>query len=169
KARIPIAVPCLYFRPVPFRSPFPNSTFYYEARAATTEDEGTSASDELFQKNRKAYGTRKIKVKLHERGLVVSRRRIGRVMKEQGLVSTYTVAQYKPHTTACNEAATVNTLNREFNQTESKRVVVSDLTYVKVRNQWHYICVNSEGTRCKLPPRFGIPFALFRLKKKTNI
>ncbi len=62
-------------------------------------------------------------------------------MKEQGLVSTYTVAQYKPHKTACNEAAPANILNREFNQTESKRVVVSDLTYVKVRNEWHYICV----------------------------
>ncbi|KJD42227.1 transposase [Paenibacillus terrae] len=117
------------------------STFYYEASEPSPEDEVTSAIVDIFQKNRKAYGTRKIKVKLHERGLVVSRRRIGRVMKEQGLVSTYTVAQYKPHTTACNEAATVNTLNREFNQTESKRVVVSDLTYVKVRNEWHYICV----------------------------
>ncbi|WP_148277962.1 IS3 family transposase, partial [Paenibacillus popilliae] len=76
------------------------------------------------------YGTRKIKVKLHERGIVVSRRRIGRIMKEQGLVSTYTVAQYKPHKTKCNEEATANNLNREFDQTELKRFVVSDLTYV---------------------------------------
>ncbi|MCC3381083.1 IS3 family transposase, partial [Paenibacillus farraposensis] len=37
---------------------------------------------------------------LHERGFVVSRRRIGRIMKEQGLASTYTVAQYKPHKAA---------------------------------------------------------------------
>ncbi|WP_042228631.1 IS3 family transposase, partial [Paenibacillus popilliae] len=71
----------------------------------------------IFHKNRKAYGTRKIKVKLHERGIVVSRRRIGRIMKEQGLVSTYTVAQYKPHKAKCNEEATANNLNREFDQT----------------------------------------------------
>ncbi|GAC43652.1 transposase and inactivated derivative, partial [Paenibacillus popilliae ATCC 14706] len=46
------------------------------------------------------------------------------------MVSTYTVAQYKPHKTKCNEEATANNLNREFDQTELKRFVVSDLTYV---------------------------------------
>ncbi|MDF9843623.1 transposase InsO family protein [Paenibacillus sp. PastF-1] len=62
-------------------------------------------------------------------------------MKEQGLVSTYTIAQFKPHKTACNDAATTNVLNREFEQTKARRFVVSDLTYVKVQNKWHYICV----------------------------
>ena len=100
----------------------------------------TTAIVDIFHKNRKAYGTRKIKAKLHECGLAVSRRRIGQIMNEQGLVATYTVAQYKPHKVACNSTA-ANTLNREFSQTEAKRFVVSDLTYVKVRNQWHYICV----------------------------
>ncbi|GAC43890.1 transposase and inactivated derivative, partial [Paenibacillus popilliae ATCC 14706] len=50
-------------------------------------------------------------------------------------------AQYKPHKATCNEEATANTLNREFDQTEAKRFVVSDLTCVKVQNRWHYICV----------------------------
>ncbi len=61
--------------------------------------------------------------------------------EEQGLVSTYTVAQYKPQKSSCNEATTINVLKREFDQTEAKRFVVSDLTYVKVQNRWHYICV----------------------------
>ncbi len=117
------------------------STFYYEAKERVDEDDMTEAIVEIFHKNRKAYGTRKIKVKLQEQGIVVSRRRIGRIMKEQGLVSTYTVAQYKPHKTACNEATTANVLDREFEHTETKRFVVSDLTYVKVQNKWHYICV----------------------------
>ncbi len=117
------------------------STFYYEAKEQTKQDGVTEAIVDIFHKNRKAYGTRKIKVKLQERGMIVSRRRIGRIMKEQGLVSTYTVAQYKPHKAACNEESTSNTLNRVFDQTEAKRFVVSDLTYVKVQNRWHYICV----------------------------
>lgn len=111
------------------------STFYYEAKEESKEDDVTTSIVDIFHKNRKAYGTRKIKTKLHERGLVVSRRRIGRIMNERGLVSTYTVAQYKPNKAACNEAAIANTLNREFSQTEAKRFVVSDLTYVKVQNQ----------------------------------
>ncbi|AOH54919.1 hypothetical protein ABE28_011200 [Peribacillus muralis] len=73
--------------------------------------------------------------------LTVSRRRIGRIMKEQGLVSSYTVAQYKPQQSSCNESILANKLNREFHQEEEKKVVVSDLTYVKVKNKWHYICV----------------------------
>ncbi|WP_232282380.1 IS3 family transposase, partial [Paenibacillus sp. oral taxon 786] len=117
------------------------STFYYEAKERAKEDELTETIVEIFHKNRKAYGTRKIKAKLKEQGIVVSRRRIGRIMKEQGLVSTYTIAQYKPHKAASNEAKTANVLAREFEQTEAKRFVVSDLTYVKVQNKWHYICV----------------------------
>lgn len=117
------------------------STYYYDAKEQLNEDDITEAIVEIFHNNRKAYGTRKIKVKLQERGIVVSRRRIGRIMKEQGLVSTYTVAQYKPHKTTPNEATTENVLGREFEQEEAKRFVVSDLTYVKVQNRWHYICV----------------------------
>jgi putative transposase len=117
------------------------STFYYEAKEQPKEEELVEALVENFHKNRKAYGTRKLKVKLQEQGFIVSRRRIGRIMNEQGLVSTYTIAQYKPHKTACNEATTANVLDREFEQTQAKRFVVSDLTYVKVQNRWHYICV----------------------------
>ncbi|SDX41589.1 putative transposase [Paenibacillus sp. PDC88] len=119
------------------------STFYYEANEKENEGENTliEAIVEIFQNNRKVYGTRKIKTKLKEQGYTVSRRRIGRIMKEQGLVSTYTIAQYKPHKTARNDEKTANVLKREFEQTELKRFVVSDLTYVKVQHKWHYICV----------------------------
>ena len=36
-------------------------------------------------------------------GQQVSRRRIGRIMKQEGLVSSYTVAQFKPHVVKCND------------------------------------------------------------------
>ncbi|TVX98626.1 transposase [Cohnella terricola] len=62
----------------------------FEAKEKANEEDVTEAIVDIFHKNRKAYGTRKIKVKLQERGFVVSRRRIGRIMKEHGLVSTYT-------------------------------------------------------------------------------
>ncbi|PLT32990.1 hypothetical protein CUU64_16285 [Bacillus sp. V5-8f] len=96
---------------------------------------------EIFQASRQNYGTRKIKVELKKRGLIVSRRRIGRILKEQGLVSTYTVAQFKPHTKSCNESELKNELNREFNQEEEMIVIVSDLTYIRVDKKWRYVCV----------------------------
>ena len=64
------------------------------------------ASDviDIFHASRQNYGTRKIKIELKKRGFIVSRRRIGRIMQEQGLVSTYTIAQFKPHMKSCNES-----------------------------------------------------------------
>lgn len=32
-------------------------------------------------------------------------------------------------------------LDREFNQDQELKVVVSDLTYVRVDQKWHYICI----------------------------
>ena len=57
-------------------------------------------------------------------------------MKQNGLVSNYTVAQYKPHVTKCNEEV-ANELNREFNTKEPYAVIVSYLTYVRVGSKWH--------------------------------
>ena len=62
-------------------------------------------------------------------------------MNEQGLVSSYTVAKFKPHAKTCNESAQANELDREFKQDEQLSAIVSDLTYVRVDKKWHYICV----------------------------
>src|SRR5690625_103027 len=62
-------------------------------------------------------------------------------MKEQGLVSKYTVAQYKPTRTSCNESKVDNVLNGEFDTNQPLKVIVCDLTYVRVKQNWHYICV----------------------------
>ena len=56
----------------------------------------------IFIKSRNNYGTRKTKVELKKQGYSVSRRRIGRMMNERGLVSNYTVAQFKPFQSKVN-------------------------------------------------------------------
>jgi transposase InsO family protein len=119
----------------------PRSTYYYEAIERYAEDNITSDIIEIFHANHQNYGTRKIKHELRKLGKDVSRRRIGRIMKEQGLVSVYTVAQFKPHSSGTNESEQKNELNREFTQDEALSVVVSDLTYVRVGKRWHYICI----------------------------
>ena len=49
----------------------------------------------IFRDSKKTYGTRRIKAALQTKGFTVSRRRIGRIMADEGLVSVYTQAQYK--------------------------------------------------------------------------
>jgi putative transposase len=62
-------------------------------------------------------------------------------MKAEGLVSKYTIAQFKLEKSPINESDVGNVLEREFVQEQALKVVVSDLTYVRVRQKWHYICV----------------------------
>lgn len=117
------------------------STYYYELQSKPNEDELTKTIIRLFRESRNNYGTRKLKIELGKEGFVVSRRRIGRIMKENGLVSNYTVAQYKNHRSKCNESKVDNKLNRSFDDNEPYAVVVSDLTYVRVGSNWNYVCI----------------------------
>ena len=61
-------------------------------------------------------------------------------MKEKGLVSNYTVKQFKLHKPTCNNDLIKNELNRNFKQKERMNVIVSDLTCVNVDGKWNYIC-----------------------------
>ena len=88
---------------------------------------------QIFKASRSNYGQRKIKKELEKQENRVSRRRIGRIMKEQGLVSKYAIARFKPHQAGYNESPIGNTLNRHFHQEKERKVVVSDLTYVRVQ------------------------------------
>lgn len=120
----------------------PRATYYYESKERQSlDDEFSLLIIEIFRKSRNNYGTRKIKVELKKLGYVVSRRRIGRIMQENGLLSNYTVAQFKPHKSSCNESKVANELERQFNQQEELAVVVSDLTYVRVNQKWNYVCL----------------------------
>lgn len=119
----------------------PRSTYYYESKSTSSEDEITPKVIDIFKASRNNYGTRKIKVELKKLGFIVSRRKIGRIMAANGLVSSYTVAQYRPHVDKCNESKVPNELNREFNTETPYTAVVSDLTYVRVNNRWNYVCI----------------------------
>lgn len=107
-------------------------TYYYQAKQKKNEAELEEAIQEEFQVIRKIYGARKIKKTLEQRGIVVSRRKISRIMKKRNLKSIYTIAYYKNNQTTCNEALTENVLQREFLREKPLEAIVTDLTYVKV-------------------------------------
>ncbi len=62
-------------------------------------------------------------------------------MKQEVLISTYTIKQYKNHSSKVNEDEVINVVNREFENRDHLEVIVSDLTYVRVKDKWHYICL----------------------------
>lgn len=121
----------------------PRSTYYYEVnkhQEEATADEYTEDVIKIFKDSRRNYGTRRIKKELAKENKIVSRRRIRRIMIENGLVSNYTVAKYKVHKSKSNEDKIKNVVNREFNDRASLEVAVSDLTYVRVDGKWNYVC-----------------------------
>ncbi|MBC8591142.1 hypothetical protein H8689_08435 [Lachnospiraceae bacterium NSJ-29] len=61
--------------------------------------------------------------------------RIARIMKENALVSNYTVAQYKVHNKSCNESDVSNIVDRRFYKRDKLELAVSDLTLCKSRQQ----------------------------------
>nr|WP_244244599.1 IS3 family transposase [Marinilactibacillus kalidii] len=114
-------------------------SYYYEVIKKESDAELEQAIIEEFAKSKNNYGTRKLKNRLRKRAFIVSCRRIGRIMNKFHLVSKYDKRSYKPQQSGVNQAKIENTLNREFNPEEPMKVIVTDLTYVKVANKWFYV------------------------------
>ena len=61
-------------------------------------------------------------------------------MKKRQLVSTYTKAKYRAYSDKVNDKKHANHLAQNFTQAKPLSVIVTDLTYVRVANKWHYVC-----------------------------
>lgn len=116
------------------------SSYYYKVKKKESEADLEQAIINEFAKSRNNYGTRKLKKVLVQRDFVVSRRRIGRIMKKFNLVSNYTRQDYKIHSKGTNEAKIDNILDQNFYSDQPMKALVTDLTYVKIAQKWFYIC-----------------------------
>lgn len=94
----------------------------------------------IFKRSKNNYGTRKIKVEPSKINIIASRRKISRIMKENALVSNYTVKKFKAEKKACIEKNIPNIIDIKFDNREILEACVSDLTYVRVGGRWNYIC-----------------------------
>ena len=115
--------------------------YYYKEKETKDETPLEEAVQRAFEENRSLYGSRKLKKVLAKKGIVISRRKICRIMKHRGLESAYTRKKYRNHSKKCNESVIPNLLDRQFNGQEQFAVVVSDLTYVRVGQKWQYVCI----------------------------
>ena len=67
----------------------PRSSYYYKASELISEAEFEEKVKQIFFKSQLRYGARKIKHCLAKDGIILSRRRIRRIMKRLNLVSVY--------------------------------------------------------------------------------
>jgi len=94
---------------------------------------------DIFESQRKGCGTRTIKKALARLDFQVSRRRIGRLMSQTGLICK-TKKKFKS-TTDSNHKYPVapNRLNRQFTVAQPNQVWVGDITYIWTIEGWLYL------------------------------
>ena len=96
---------------------------------------------EIHEKSRKNYGERRIKDDLADMGKTVSRKRIGRLMKEEGLACK-TKRKFKATTDSShNKPVAENLLKRDFSRAQPDQAYVGDITYIPTREGWLYLSV----------------------------
>ncbi len=94
-----------------------------------------------FEKSRASYGTRRLKAALLGRDRTVSRRRIGRLMREAGLACK-TKLRFKATTNSKHDQPIApNHLDRQFSVDLPNQVYVGDITYIYTQEGWLYLAV----------------------------
>jgi len=92
-----------------------------------------------FENSREIYGSYRIQKMLEREGLSYSRSYIALLMKELGLKSVlkrkFVITTDSKHSFPIAN----NILDRNFNDSELGRKWVSDITYIRVNNDWNYL------------------------------
>lgn len=60
-------------------------------------------------------------------------------MNIRGLISLYNKARYKNKKQNFNDLLIDNKINRKFIRKHAVKVIICDLTYVKIANKWYYL------------------------------
>jgi putative transposase len=98
---------------------------------------------DIFETSNATYRTRRIKnVLLQEYGVIVSRRRIGKIMKKLGLICK-NKRKFKVKTTDSNHNFQIapNKLKQNFYTSRPNQKYVGDITYIHTKEGWLYLAV----------------------------
>jgi putative transposase len=95
----------------------------------------------IMRETKQAYGVRRVHEELSDRGIPCSRGLVEALMKKHG-IRAKRVRPYKKTTDSNhNELASPNKLARNFAPARPNEVWTSDITYLRTRNGWLYLCV----------------------------
>lgn len=104
------------------------------------EDKGlTEQIKSLFQASRNSYGSRRIRKKLLNEGITISRRRIVRLMQEAELICKNKRKFIATTDSKHNKPVAPNLLARNFTVAQPNRCYVGDITYIATDEGWLYL------------------------------
>ena len=96
--------------------------------------------ERVFIESRRTYGSHRVWLRLGERGIRTSRKRVERVMRERGLRSVRARKRRVGLTKAGQSAYFApNLLHQDFSATRKNEKWVTDTTYIPTREGWLYL------------------------------
>lgn len=106
---------------------------------AKDDEELAAAIVEFHAASRKTYGSPRIHEDLKDAGHKVSRKRVVRLMQEQGVAARRKKRFRRTTDSTHSFPVAENLLEREFYVDEPNRIWVTDITYVWTREGWLYL------------------------------
>lgn len=99
----------------------------------------TKMIKQIFKEGRDTYGSRRIRQKMVQKKITISRRRVIKLMREADLVCK-TKKRFKVTTDSRhNKPISPNLLERQFNVHQPNNYWVGDITYVPTEEGWLYL------------------------------
>lgn len=97
--------------------------------------------DHAFQGSRGTYGSPRIRAQLNAQGVLVSKRRVARLMRRRGLCGLRKARFVRTTDSRHTLPVAPNLLERDFTAKAPNLVWVTDVTYVWTQQSWLYLAV----------------------------
>lgn len=112
-----------------------------EASCHARQDEQLASHVEtIFAASRQTYGAQRIYHALREQGIFTSRKRVARLMRQQGLASVRVKNRRRSLTKAvANRYLVPNRLAQDFSTSQAHEKWVTDTTYIPTQEGWLYL------------------------------
>ena len=95
----------------------------------------------VHQHSRGTYGSPRVHAELRARGRKVSRKRVARLMSQQGLAARQRRRFVRTTDSRHGQPVAPNLLNRDFSPPQPDGSWVTDITYIWTRQGWLYLAV----------------------------
>ena len=95
----------------------------------------------IYRESKERYGSPRITDELHNHGYSVSRPRVARLMRHNGISAIYKKKFKVTTDSKHNYPVSPNLLKQDFSTEQAGKVWVSDLTYIHTQEGWLYLTV----------------------------
>jgi putative transposase len=139
KAKFPVALMCRVLK-------VSRAGFYAwrwrPAAPRTRQDQALAAVvASIYRENRGCYGSPRVHVELHARGYCIGRKRVARLMREQGFSARHKRRYRRTTDSRHNFPIAANLLARRFAVMRPNAAWVTDITYIWTLEGWLYLAV----------------------------